>query len=304
MINRELSAYVLMTNSRLSNPAYDYIISLNSMGESRGIHYGVLEGRDIADIIARDPERYSRFFPELKNLPAQSSPAVRANVAYNSRYAADIDEARVVLRNISGAPERLVVRTPGGQAHTVVLDPLSSKTMSFPITTAGIGALSVSAEGRNQGIELTQARPDARLRHVDEIYADPNQMVASLRSRLLAGGLLVIEGGPGCGKSRLLRELSRHSEAMGVDLSTDDYRYSLLDHIVGLVTDAPRSLLGADGAGAGVLSAAAMDPRLRTALETHYSGDGVTFELSAALSRRRSRQRRVRSRSSSTTCTG
>jgi hypothetical protein len=274
VINRELSAYVLMTNSKLTNPAYDYIASLNSMSQARGVHYGVLEGRDIADIIARDPQRYGRFFPTLKDLPAKESPAVRASVAYNSRYTADIDEARIVLRNTSGAPERLLVRTPGGQAHTVTLDPLSSRTMNFSITAAGIGAVSFVSEGETQSIEVTDARPDARLRHVDEVYADPHQMVASLRSRVHAGDLVIIEGSPGCGKSRLLRELSRGGEALGVDLSGDDYRHSLLDHIVGMVADTPRSLLGSEAAREGALRCSNFDAGLLRALEAHYSGDG------------------------------
>jgi hypothetical protein len=268
---------VFMTNSHLTNPARDVIRDF-SRNSSHYFSTMTLQRDDLEDWIACHDEIYEDYFVN-ETLPSPKRRKKKEPVGTQQK-AVDIDywitstfrddDPRLIARakNFSFTERELRVDL-GGTHHTVRLEPFTETECELPVGAATPRPIFHLNDQHVTG--RTRQQVDKLRRRIDAIFVDPGGDVHQIEAAIAEREHVYVAGAAGLGKTRLIREASRRiGRSVTVDLSADNYGYSLADRLIGFVVGIDIPVLarltsaaietmltgrGCDSSGAGMISA-------------------------------------------------
>lgn len=243
-----LDCVVVFTNLPLSETSNRLIERINR-SERCGVRISCIGGPDLERLLVCQPKVYRKYFRDRPLLPKEldcskvRSPRVVCAFGPSTRFLQKDTEMRVRVANSGPSPLDLKLMAADRPLTKLRVGAFGSQTLSIPadeLVSSEWSSLTVVADDEAAPPVEIESEPKRPRLPIDHIYIDPLGWREQLRRSLTPGSIVYLSGGPGAGKSRLLREAcGLRLRPTWIDLSQGSYGTALVDHILSRVFDLP-----------------------------------------------------------------
>ncbi len=237
---------LIVTDGMLPAPSKRLIDKLNG---SRGnqAHIGWLEGESLQRLLLCQRKIYRKYFVDQLTLSEDldcssvRSPNIVCSLASSTHFLQNDTVLKVRITNAGPSSAELHVHADEKIVKTIRIGTFDSQSISIlpsevnPADWPDIRLVPAQASAK---IPLKTDRAAAPRLSVDHIYVDPLHWCSQVQKALESQNFVYLSGGPGAGKSRLLREACGLGQRpIWIDLSQGNYGTVLVDHLLSHLFD-------------------------------------------------------------------
>lgn len=229
------------------------LIDKYNCAPSKNITIGCIDHGMLDCLLVCLPKVYNRHFRE--RLPVWTEDldcnkirngGIICSVACSTKLLNPDSNLEVRVKNSGRSAANLSIEVRDGDTYSLPLGAFGSCTLSLPADFSNLPEwpeVTVSDIATGERLAVESSLTGSPKLRVDHIYADPLRWTDEVLSAVENHRIVFIAGGPGAGKSRLIKEALKNGfnkSISWVDLSLGAYGTTLIDHLISIA-------LGVDG---------------------------------------------------------